>query len=107
MAMNRKEYGTVVLLALMAGLAGGLFAGRFLAGEPAMAQQRHKVVNSEEFLLVDRFGRTRAGLGLDPKGEVGLILLNKDGSRNLYLSPDENKVLQLKDKGGNVLWSAP
>jgi hypothetical protein len=105
--MNRKEYGTVAALALMAGLAGGLLAGRVFVDEPAMAQQRHKVVNSEEFLLVDRFGKTRAGLGLDPKGEVGLILLNKDGSRNLYLSPDENNVLQLKDKEGRVLWSAP
>jgi hypothetical protein len=106
--MNRKEYSTVVALALVAGLAGGLFAGRFLADEPAIAQQRNKVVNSEEFLLVDRFGKTRAGLGLDSKtGEVGLILLNKDGTRNLYLTPDDNKVLQLKDKEGRVLWSAP
>jgi hypothetical protein len=105
--MNRKEYGTVAALALMAGLAGGLLAERFFVDEPAMAQQRHKVVNSEEFLLVDRFGKTRAGLGLDSKGEVGLILLNKDGSRNLYLSPDENHVLQLKDKEGKVLWSTP
>ena len=105
--MNRKEYGMVVALALMAGLAGGLLSGHFFAGEPAIAQQRSKVVNSEEFLLVDRFGRTRAGLGLDSKGEVGLILLNKEGNKNLYLSPDENKVLQLKDKDGKVLWSAP
>lgn len=105
--MNRKEYGTVVALALMAGLTGGLLSGHFFADEPAIAQQRHKVVNSEEFLLVDRFGRTRAGLGLDSKGEVGLILLNKEGNRNLYLSPDENNVLQLKDKEGKVLWSAP
>ena len=105
--MSRKEYGTMLVAAMLAGLVGGVVSERFFGSDPALAQQRAKAVNSEEFILADRFGRARAGLGLDAEGEVGLILLSKDGNKSLYLTPDEAKVLQLKDKDGKVLWSIP
>lgn len=105
--MRRNELAAVLAMALVGGFLGGLFAERFLNVEPAQAQQRMKVVNSEEFLLVDKFGRTRAGLGLDSNGEVGLVLLGKDGNRSLHLTPDEPQALKVKDKTGKVLWAAP
>lgn len=105
--MDRREFRTVLGAAVLAGFLGGAAAGWLTAGEVALAQQRMKVVNSEEFLLVDKFGRTRAGLGLDPNGEVGLVLLGKDGARSLHLTPDEAQPVKLKDKAGKVLWAAP
>lgn len=105
--MNRREFWTVLGAAVIAGFLGGAAAGWLTAAEVALAQQRMKVVNSEEFLLVDKFGRTRAGLGLDPNGEVGFVLLGKDGSRSLHLTPDEPQPVKLKDKAGKVLWALP
>ncbi|MBM4123735.1 MAG: hypothetical protein FJ246_02075 [Nitrospira sp.] len=105
--MSRKDYGTMLVLAMLAGLVGGIVSERVFGSESALAQQRSKAVTSEEYLLVDKSGRARAGLGLDARGEVGLILLSKDGNRSLYLTPDEAKALQLKDKDGKVLWAIP
>lgn len=105
--MTRKELGAVLGAAVLAGFLGGTLAGWLMADDSVQAQQRSKVVNSEEFLLVDRFGRTRAGLGLDQNGEVGFVLLGKDGNRSLHLSPDEAQVVKLKDKGGKTLWAMP
>ncbi len=82
-------------------------SGRLVTDDPVWAQQRHKVVNSEEFLLVDRAGKTRGGLGLGPDGGVGLILTDKEGTKTLYISPDEPQVLRLTDKTGKTLWAAP
>jgi len=105
--MERKEFAAVLAVALVGGFLGGLWSDRFLSHDAALAQQRMKVVNSEEFLLVDKFGRTRAGLGLDPNGEVGLVLLGKDGNRSLHLTPDEPQALKVKDKAGKIIWAAP
>jgi hypothetical protein len=105
--MKRTQYVTVLAMAMLAGLMGGLLSSRFMSVEPAWAQQRHRVVNSEEFLLVDRSGKTRGGLGLGPDGGVGLILTDREGTKTLYISPDEAQVLRLSDKTGKTLWAAP
>ncbi|MEW6542783.1 MAG: hypothetical protein AB1411_04135 [Nitrospirota bacterium] len=105
--MDRKQFATVLMVAALAGLVGGALSGRFWATDPAWAQQRFKVVNAEEFLLVDKFGRTRAGLGLDANGEIGLVLTGREGNRRLYFSPDEKQALRLLDKDNRVLWAAP
>jgi hypothetical protein len=105
--MDRKELGLLAAVAIGAGFLGGVFSNWLTADAPALAQQRMKVVNSEEFLLVDKFGRTRGGFGLDQNGEVGLVLLGKDGSRSLHLTPDEPQAVKLKDKTGKTLWAVP
>lgn len=105
--MNRNELAAMLALALVGGFVGGLCSDRLLGAAPALAQQRMKVVNSEEFLLVDKFGRTRAGLGLDANGEVGFVLLGKEGNRSLHFTPDEPQAIKLKDKAGKILWAAP
>ena len=64
-------------------------------------------MNAEEFLLLDASGKARAGLGLDKNGEVGLVMVSRDGNRKLSLSPDDRLAVKLFDQTGRVLWSAP
>ena len=104
--MNRRDYATIVAVAAVSGLLGGVLAGWLLATEPVLAQQKMRV-KAEEFLLIDRAGKTRAGLGLDANGELGFVLTDKAGNRSLFLSPDERQALRLRDKDGKVLWAAP
>lgn len=89
------------------GLVGGFVAERWSAQGLAVAQPRPNSVNAEEFLLLDRSRKARAGLGLDANNEVGLVLISKDGSRKLSLSPDDRLALKLTDNDGKVLWAAP
>lgn len=92
--------------AFIGGLCGGVLSTQFLFPTLADAQKSNGV-NAEEFLLLDRQGNARAGLGLDANGEVGLVLRSKDGERTLTLSPDEPSVIKLVNRGGRVLWGAP
>ncbi len=105
--MPRAYFAVMLAAAALAGFLGGLLAVLWFPDPSAFAQQRFKAVNSEEFLLVDAFGKTRAGLGLDQKGELGFVLVSKDGAKTLYLSPDDTPAIRLKDKTGRVLWAAP
>jgi len=105
--VTQKHYVPLVVVAVLGGLAGGAISERVFSSGLAVAQQRTKGVNAEEFLLVDKSGIARAGLGLDANGEVGFILTSKDGSKKLHLSPDDRLALKLVDRTGKVLWSAP
>lgn len=103
--MSRRDYWLMVAAVSLAGMVGGALSAWVFSNAPAFAQQRFKVVNAEEFLLVDKTGKTRAGLGLDGNGEIGLILVGK-GGKTLQVSPDERMVLRLQENG-KVIWSAP
>jgi len=105
--MTRKQYWTVLFLASASGLVGGFLSERLIPTDSVWAQHRQKVVNSEEFLLVDKAGKTRGGLGLGRDGGVGLILTGKDGTKILYISPDEPQVIRLSDNAGKTLWALP
>ena len=105
--MTRLQYAMVLVATIVAGMAGGAISERLFSGGIAGAQSKSTNVSAEEFLLLDKSGTVRAGLGLDDKGEVGLILTSKDGNHRLYLSPDERLALKLADRKGTVLWSAP
>ena len=63
--------------------------------------------NAEAFSLLDQEGKARAGLGLDAKGEAGLILTSRDGNRKLTLSPDGPVAVKLTTGSGRIIWSAP
>ncbi len=104
--MRRRDYWLMLAAMTVAGMIGGALSAWYFTSDPAFAQQRHKVVNAEEFLLVDKTGKTRAGLGLGPDGGIGLILVAKNGSKTLHLSPDDPMILKLEDNG-KVIWSAP
>ncbi len=87
-------------------LLGGMLGER-LFGSGVVQAQKTNGVNAEQFLLVDQNGRARAGLGLDPNGEVGLVLTSQDGSRTLAVSPDGPVAVKLSDRSGRILWSVP
>jgi len=105
--MSRRQYWSLMITALLAGVVGGFLSGRLFSDDAVWAQQRSKVVNSEEFLLVDKTGKTRGGLGLGADGGVGLILTGKEGAKILYISPDEPQVIRLSDNTGKTLWALP
>jgi len=96
----------LVVVTLVGSAIGGAFSGWWLTPSSAKAQ-RANVVNAEEFLLRDTNGKARAGLGLDKNGEVGLVLMSRDGTRKLALSPDGPYAVKLSDQSGRLLWSAP
>ena len=104
--MSRSHFGFLVVVTFVGSIIGGAVSGWWLAPSPVKAQKANGV-NAEEFLLLDSTGKARAGLGLDKNGEVGLVLMSRDGNRKLALSPDERFAVKLSDQTGRVLWSAP
>lgn len=104
--MSRGYFGILVAVTFIGSIIGGAFSGWWMAPSIVKAQKANGV-NAEEFLLLDSTGKARAGLGLDKNGEVGLVLMSRDGSRTLALSPDDRFAVKLSDQNGRVMWSAP
>ena len=104
--MSRWHFGFLVVVTFVGSIIGGALCGWWLAPSSVKAQKTNGV-NAEEFLLLDTSGKARAGLGLDKNGEVGLVLMSRDGNRKLALSPDDRLAVKLSDQTGRVLWSAP
>lgn len=104
--MTRSQY-TLFLAVVFLGNAMGAALGSMMFEASSAGAEKAKGINAEEFLLLDQNGKARAGLGLDPQGEVGFILTSRDGNKKLALSPDEPLAIKLSDRSGRVLWSAP
>ncbi len=104
--MSRGQFGFLVVVTCVGSIIGGALSGWWLAPSTVKAQKINEV-KAEEFLLLDRNGKARAGLGLDKNGEVGLVLMSRDGNRKLAISPDDQFAVKLSDQSGRVLWSAP
>jgi hypothetical protein len=105
--MTRIRFAILVAATIIGSMLGGAMSERLFSSGVAGAQSQSTNVSAEEFLLLDKNGKVRAGLGLDDKGAVGLILTSKDDNYRLYLSPDERLALKLADRKGTVIWSAP
>ena len=104
--MRRWHFWFLVMITFVGSIIGGALSGWWLA--PALVKaQKVNVMNAEEFVLLDTSGKARAGLGLDKNGEVGLVLMSRDGNRKLALSPDDRFAVKLSDQSGRILWSAP
>ena len=104
--MSRWRYGFLVVVTFIGSMTGGALSGWWLVPSPVTAQKTNGM-NAEEFLLLDTSGKARAGLGLDKNGEVGLVMVSRDGNRKLALSPDDRFAVKLSDQTGRVLWAAP
>ena len=104
--MSRHQFGILLVVTLIGSFIGGIYGNRVWVPSLASAEKANRV-NAQEFLLLDPSGKARAGLGLDPNGEVGLVLTSRDGNRRLYLTPDERTVIKLTDQDGQMIWSAP
>ena len=104
--MSRWHFAFLVVVTFIGSITGGALSGWWLGPSPVTAQKINGM-NAEEFLLLDTSGKARAGLGLDKNGEVGLVMVSRDGNRKLALSPDDRFAVKLSDQSGRVLWSAP
>lgn len=104
--MIHKQMLLLCAAAFLGGTVGGVLSTQVLSPRSVDAQKTNGV-HAEEFLLLDAKGKARAGLGLDANGEVGLVLISKDGNRTLTLSPDDPSVIKLVERGGRILWGAP
>ncbi|MEQ1679330.1 MAG: hypothetical protein ABL950_01800 [Nitrospira sp.] len=104
--MMHKQMIVLCVAAFLGGIVGGVLSTQLLSPTLVGAQKANGV-HAEEFLLLDAKGKARAGLGLDANGEVGLVLMSKDGHRTLTLSPDDPSVIKLVERGGRILWGAP
>jgi len=101
-----KQIIVLCVAAFLGGILGGVLSTQLLSPTLVGAQKANGV-HAEEFLLLDAKGKARAGLGLDANGEVGLVLMSKDGNRTLTLTPDDPSVIKLVERGGRTLWGAP
>ncbi|MDH4343784.1 MAG: hypothetical protein OEV71_11840 [Nitrospira sp.] len=101
-----KQIIVLCVAAFLGGIVGGGLSTQLLSPTLVGAQKANGV-HAEEFLLLDAKGKARAGLGLDANGEVGLVLMSKDGDRTLTLTPDDPSVIKLVERGGRTLWGAP
>jgi len=92
--MNRKHIIFTVLLALLSGLIGGVLSIWFLMPTSVLAQDEPpKVIEAQEFRVVDDEGRMRAKLGLGTFRNLGvgypeethLLIFDEEGEERLKL----------------------
>jgi hypothetical protein len=102
--MNTKQQALTVLLALIAGLAGGVVSSHFFVDDTVIVEkpvQHQKVVTAEEFQLVDEEKKTRATLKLDAHRRTSLSLINEEGVAVAKLeSSKDGSSLTLSDQHG-------
>jgi hypothetical protein len=70
--MSKAKFGFLVFAVIVSGLIGGLFSGRILVPQVALAQGSAKVIEAGEIRIVDKDGKSRAVLALGEGGEPGL-----------------------------------
>jgi len=136
--MNRRKIDTsylgVAVLAMAAGLMGGLMAGRFSTDRPVLASEPAKEIKAQAFQLVDGHGATHAALNMSEgggpalefydsehrirvvfdmtgTGDPRLFLMDADGLIRtvvgLGLGSDGRPFIRLRDQDGKVIWSVP
>lgn len=110
--MKKKQCSLMVVLALLAGLVGGMVSSQLFMGQLVFAetaQQNEQVVVAREFRLVDKRGKTRAVLRFSPIGGASLAMLDASGKvRAAFgLVKDGTPFLGMLDKNGQPFWKAP
>lgn len=106
--MNRKQCVSVVALALVAGLVGGVVSTQLFVGKPAFAEKKpphEKVLRAERFLLVDKDGKMHGVLAVDENSSgfhPTLSLVDNTGMGRLTLTLDSSgsPSLYMHDKKG-------
>ena len=110
--MKKKHTAVLVLVALMAGLTGGIVSSQLLNVQPAVAETSPsiaKIVAAKAFQLVDDDGNVRALLGLRSMEGVGLWLYDKEGKAlaALEVLSGGTGSVTIGDKEGKVIWAKP
>lgn len=110
--MNTRQCGLIVVLALIAGLTGGMVFSYLLVGRPVlaeMAKRNEQVVVARQFYSVDKHGKTRAVLEFSPSRVPNLAMLDENGTVRaaLALMKDGTPFLGMLDENGEPIWKAP
>ena len=87
--MNRRQYSQIVILALIAGLVGGIVSNQFLMGQPFLPEKnglQEKVIRAESFEVVDQEGEVLARLRQDAGIGAALEFVDGDGTTYMELS---------------------
>jgi len=91
--MSKKQYSLMLVLALVAGLVGGVVSSQFLVGQTVWAEKKakpQKVIEAQKFVLRNAKGNIRAELAIHTLGVknyegVGLYLYDKKGGTRVEL----------------------
>jgi len=103
-----KQFASILLVAIISGFLGGALSVWFLMPPSVLAQGGpQKVIEAQEFRVVDDEGRVRATLGFNrylAVNETRLRLFDRRGIERLSLAAQESlgSYLQLKDKAGHI-----
>jgi hypothetical protein len=105
--MNRGTYSLIVLLALTAGLMGGVISSRLTMSQPVFAKSQeapHKVVEAQAYRVVDKNGRVRAEMSAMGLPWDGLVMFDENGRTRLSLgvNPQTGPELKLYCKEGTA-----
>jgi len=87
--MIRREHGLMLAAAAIAGFMGGIISSNLFSTDTVIAQSTPKsprIVEANEFRLVDDQGRTRAVLGMDNMLISYLRLQDLNGNTRLSMS---------------------
>ena len=107
--MNKRHTFLLVILALAAGVAGGMISTRFLQPRAVEDKQHQNIIVAHEIHLVDEEGRQRWVLAMSKDGEPSLTFVNKKGWAPMALGinkdglPFFNMVLEPNQRDGPSL----
>jgi hypothetical protein len=89
--MSKKQYSLLVIMAVVAGLAGGVVSSQFVSGQTVFAEKEtkpQKVVEAEELRLVDKKGEIHATFKVNNEtGTAELRLVDSKDGGSLSLMP--------------------
>jgi len=109
--MSRKQYISLAVLALAAGLAGGIVSSWFLSNQPVFAKEATKeaveispelrVIMAREINLLGLDRKPRIKLAVDQNGEPGLHYYDEKGRYRAGFSVGQGTPsLTMRDKSG-------
>ncbi len=103
--MSKAQFRILMLLTVVSGLVGGALSDLLFRGLPARAAQTTtapKVIEAQEFRLVDEAGNNRAALAFNVVGNPALFMYDAEGELRLQLlvSEDEGAGVALYDGTG-------
>jgi hypothetical protein len=82
--MSKKEYGFMVVLAIIAAIVSGVISSWLLMGQAVFAEKKGdvpRVIRAQSFQVIDEAGSIRIELG----GKLGtLAFFDKDGEARAY-----------------------
>ncbi|HXX76716.1 MAG TPA: hypothetical protein VEI50_16420 [Nitrospiraceae bacterium] len=96
----------LIVVSLVSGLIGGIFATFLLVGSSVIAQptppETPQVISAQEFRLVDTKGRIRAILDLSDQGEPYFQLKDKSDTDRVWIGISSETGIAVRDVDGRT-----